>query len=213
MIGTAWTPEEIETLRELRAVRGWNFPAIARELQRTAPAVRKKAEALEITLPPTKKMGSPRDDLALREAFMAGVPALHAAKALGIQKRAVHKCYAIFGQQITAANTDYVHAGGYLGAKEMACIAAPICGVSARAVFSRSRIRSAVLARMAIARALRDRGVSTPVISRMLGRNDHTPVSRGLKRFDAYASAYPRLLQAYEAIKEAECAALVRLAA
>lgn len=213
MNGTAWTPEEIETLRELRAVRGWDCPAIAATLGRTDNSVSKKAASLCITLPPTRKRGSTNDDEALREAFNAGAAIKHVAKALGMEKRCVAMCYERLSAQLIAAGPDYFHTGGYMGAKEMARIVAPVCGAPARAILSESRYRPAVLGRMAIARALRDRGISMTAIARTLGRADHTTILNNLAKFDTYARTYPRLLQAYEAIKEAECAALVRLAA
>jgi hypothetical protein len=213
MSRTPWTPEDIATLRDLRGVRGWDCPAIATHLGRTARSVRYKADKLGIALPPTKKRGSTRDDEALREAFAAGRPIKSIAAALGMERTCVRLCYEVFSQQLIEAGPDFTPPGGYIGSREMARIVAPICGATARAILSEGRFRSAVIGRMAISRALRDRGLSLSSIARALGRGDHTTILHGLTVFDAYARKYPRLLEAYQAIKDAEGMAMERLAA
>jgi hypothetical protein len=211
--GRDWTPEEVASLNDLRAVRGWPCSAIGATMERSARSVRYKINALGIELPATKKIGCLRDDTVLREAFSVGASIKSVAKSLGIEKRAVAHCYNRFSAELMQAGSDFVPTGSYIGVKEMARIVAPVCGAPARAILSESRYRPAVLGRMAIARALRDRGLSMPTIARTLGRADHTTVLNNLNRFDDYLRHYPQLQRAYDAIKDAEGVASVRLAA
>ncbi|CAB5223029.1 Chromosomal replication initiator, DnaA C-terminal [uncultured Caudovirales phage] len=211
--GGVWQTHEIETLLDLRAGRGWACAPIAAVLGRTTRSVRYKLTRLGIELPSTKNIGSMRDDAVLREAFAAGIPIKHAAASLGIEKTSVAKVYGLFSAELKQAGSDFTPSGGYIGAREMARIVAPVCGATARAILSESRYRPAVLGRMAIARALRDRGMSMSTIARALGRNDHTTILNNLKKFDDYARAFPQLACAHEAIRAAEMAASERLAA
>lgn len=213
MSGGRWTDKEIEVLHELRGARGWPCGAIAAALGRTTRSVRYKVERLGINLPSTKKVGSLRDDDALREAFASGTPIKIIAAALGMEKRNVAECYDRFSRELIQAGPDFTPTGGYIGAREMARIVAPICGAPARAILSESRYRPAVLGRMAIARALRDRGLALSSIARALCRADHTTILHNLTIYGEYADRYPQLAQAYQAIKDAECAASMRLAA
>lgn len=211
--GGAWQTHEIETLLDLRAGRGWACAPIAAVLGRTTRSVRYKLTRLGIELPSTKNIGSMRDDAVLREAFAAGIPIKHAAANLGLENTSVRKVYNLFSAELKQAGSDFTPSGGYIGAREMARIVAPVCGATARAILSESRYRPAVLGRMAIARALRDRGLSLSTIARALGRADHTTILNNLVKFDDYVRAYPTLALAYQAIKDAECVALERLAA
>jgi hypothetical protein len=213
MSGNPWTAEQVEALRDLRGGRGWPCHAIAATMGRTTRSVRYKVNALGIELPATKKIGSMRDDTVLREAFASGAAIKSVALSLGMEKRTVATCYERFSAELTRAGSDFTLTGSYIGAREMARIIAPICGAPARAILSESRYRPAVLGRMAIARALRDRGISLTAIARTLNRADHTTVLHNLTIFADYSRLYPQLQRAYDAIKEAESAAAVRLAA
>jgi hypothetical protein len=209
----AWTFDEIETLKELRTVKGWTAGAIAQILPgRTERGVGTKIRALGLTLPDGRRSGhfNRRDynrDTILREAFAAGNGIKQTAKALSIATKSVRAAFVDYGNEYTVLHPDLPPMGGYIGAREMAAIIAPICGVPPRAIFSTTRFKPAVVARMAIARALRDRGLTLPVIARAIARKDHTTVLWLLRNFDRYQQTYPALAKAYAAIKDAEARA------
>ncbi len=209
----AWTFEEIETLKELRTVKGWTAGAIAQILPgRTERGVGTKIRALGLTLPEGRRCGrfNRRDvdlDVILREAFAAGRGINATAKALGIEGETVRTAYRDYGEQYAMSQPALPPMRGYIGAREMAAIIGPICRVPPRAIFSTTRYRPAIVARMAIARALRDRGISLPTIAKALGRKDHTTILWALRCYDNYARTYPALDQAYAAIKDAEARA------
>jgi hypothetical protein len=218
MAGKLWTPDEVATLHELRGVKGWDTPSIAKAMGRGRHSIRNKIEREGIDLPLHKKRGIPLDDVEglfgiIRQAFMDGVAVKSVAHQTGKTKKFVQSAYNAFGRELQVKGCAPVGIGTYIGAKEMAAIAGPVCGVTAKAAMSGLRMRPAVLARMAIAKALRERGLSLTVIGNLLGGRDHATIVNLLERFPYYAKLYPELLAAYQAIKDAQEAAAVRLAA
>ena len=213
-----WRPDEVETLRELRGVKGWDCTAIAKAMGRSYRSVKGKVEREGIALPFARQRGVALDgndelrELMLR-AFNDGVMIRAVARQHGVGPEVVRNAYKHFSNGMRNQQHQAKVMGGYLGAKEMAAIVAPVCGVSPKAIFSALRMRPAVLARMAVAKALRDRGVSLTVIGKAMGGRDHATVSNMLDRFPEYAKAYPLLVTAYEAIKKAERDAALRMAA
>jgi transposase len=213
-----WSPEDLETLKDLRCVKGWSCKAIGSLLGRSENSVVRKLQALEWKLPPEAKQGkplfnNPEAEPFLREAFAHGSNVKQTAKRVGSDSKTVRNAFARFGQELQLNATAFVPMGGFIGSKEMVRIVSPICGATPQAILSGSRYRPPVLARMAIARALRDRGVSLSVIAKAIGRGDHSTVHNLLGKFDGYARLYPTLGKAYEAIKHAEAQAAERMAA
>lgn len=218
MSGVKWTQAEVETLRELREVKGWDFPSIAKAMGRTARSICGKAEREGIVLPFARQRGEPRNgqdgvrEMLLR-AFNDGVMIKAVAREHGVDVSRVRNAYKYFSQGVRKKCQRADFDGLYIGAKEMAAIVAPVCGVSPKAIFSGLRMRPAVLARMAVAKALRDRGLSLSVIGKAMGGRDHSTIHHLLEKFPEYAAHYPMLVAAYNAIKEAEQQAAERLAA
>lgn len=207
-----WTQDEIETLRDMRSVKGWSFHSIAVAMGRTPRSVRGKVEREGFPLPCRRSQGVSIGDFpAIERAFNDGVPIRSVAKQMGWTAKAVETAYRVYSKRMKLKGPPIFPAGSYMGAKEMAALAGPICGVSAKAVLSEIRIRQAVLARMAVARALRDRGVSLTVIGNALGGRDHATICNLIERFPYYAKIYPELRMAYQAIKNVQDGA--RLAA
>lgn len=213
-----WTPSEVETLRELRGVRGWDVPSIAKAMGRSRHSVRNKVEREGVELPFSRQRGDALEGHdgvreLLMQAFNDGVMIKAVAREHGVDISRVRNAYKYLSRGLRKQSRRADFTGSYIGAKEMAVIVAPVCGVSPKAIFSGLRMRPAVLARMAVARALRDRGVSLTVIGKTMGGRDHATVSNMLNRFPEYAPHYPMLVAAYNAIKEAEKQAAGRLAA
>lgn len=208
--GLKWSPEEEATLRDLRIAHGWSCAAIGQAMGRSVDSVHRKCERLGIPKPPHRR--NVLRETIMREAFAAGASSKRVARQLGVSPTLVREAFARYGEELTA-NATVLVIGSYIGSREMAQIVAPICGVTVKAIYSPSRYRPCVLARMAIARALRDRGLSMPVIARGIGRSDHSTVFNLLAQFDRYCRAYPQLATAYEAIKQAERVAAERRAA
>lgn len=208
-MGVPWTVEELASLQQMRSL-GMTGQQIADALGRTKVSVLDKANKMGFALPRVK--AADREAL-LREAFENGATVEHIAKALGICRKTVHDAYHDYSAQIIAKAARPVISGPYIGAKEMAAIVAPICGCTVKAIFSRSRFRANVIARMAMVRALRDRGLALSTINRAIGKSDHSTVLNLLAKFDSYARHDARLLEAYNAIKDAEARAAERLAA
>jgi len=69
--------------------------------------------------------------------------------------------------------------------------------VSPQTVFSKSRVKKAVVARSVVYRLLRDEGISTPRIARHFDR-DHSTVLFALDKFDIYAKQFPQMLDVYK---------------
>ena len=212
-----WTTIEIQTLRELRETKCWEVSAIAIAMGRTPRAIRSKIENMGFKLSLNRNRGIKgvhvdRQD-AIIQAFNDGVMIRAVAKQLGLSHKAVGDMYNRLSENMRGQRASFTPPGTFIGAKEMAAIVAPVCGVSPKAVFSSLRMRPAVIARMAVARALRDRGLSYSAIGRALGNRDHTTVINLLDIFPEYQRAYPLLNEAYNAIKDAERMATERLAA
>lgn len=213
-----WSPEELATLIELRAVRGWDSPSIAKAMGRTARSIRCKIDLEDIRLPHSRQRGDGQPETHIHRdtilrAFNEGVPIRTVANQLGLDARNVGNVYAQFSKTLRKQPMRQIREGEYLGAKEMVAIVAPICGVTPVAILSGLRMRSAVLARMAVAKALRDRGISLTVIGNALGGRDHSTIVNLCDRFPEYVKLYPVLQQAYHAIKSAEADAMKRRAA
>lgn len=213
-----WAKEEIETLRVMRCDRGETIPQIAEALGRTRNAVSKQIQRLDLRLPARVTRVIPVADrpetmAKLREAFQEGLTLKEVAQITGLWETTVSEAFYRFSDEIVRANKPPADFGPYIGGKEMVQIAAHACGVPPKCVLGQTRFRPAVLARMAVARALRDRGVSTPVIARAIGRSDHTTVINLLANFPAYSRRYWELNAAYDAIKQAEKAGAEKLAA
>ena len=214
MTGKPWTPEEVDKLHRLRGVNGLDVPTICRELGRTKDSVRCKIESECILLPRNRKRGvainlKPDAMDAVRRGFDQGITVRLLSKRTGVSENVIKSTYRALSLELKSE----VPQGTYIGAKEMAAIAAPICGVSPNAVMGRLRIRSAVLARMAVTKALRDKGLSYPVIGRALGGRDHSTIINLVRNFPEYVRLYPQLAKAYQAIKDAQEAAAIKLAA
>jgi chromosomal replication initiation ATPase DnaA len=181
-------------------------------------AIRRKVNILGLPLPQGRIRSKRRatsfahHDI-IAEAFALGTNIKQVAKSLDIHPRVVGRAYTELCAQRQANAQPAPAFTGWIGAKEMAVIVAPVCGVSPRAIFGEARFRPAVLARIAIARALRDRGTSLTVIARTMHRSDHTTVINLLRKFSTYSQAYPALAEAYAAIKNAERVAAERRAA
>lgn len=210
--GLKWTPDEVEQLRDLRA-RGWTCSDIGKVMGRTKASVSNQLERQGIPPAPVRATPQQTHDPVLREAFAKGAPIKLLARTLGIDEKAVHAAYQQYGAELTATTAPFVPYGGFIGSKEMARIVSPICGVTVAAILSKSRYKPAVLARMAIIRALRDRDMSLCIIMRAIGRGDHSTIHHALERFETYLTVYPQLAEAYAAIKRAEAVAMERRAA
>jgi chromosomal replication initiation ATPase DnaA len=207
--GARWTQQDIATLTQMRSVEGWTNKAIAAVLGRSREAVSRKA--LTLGIPKARRRASEIDAI-VQVAFENGTNIKSVADACGLHHLTVSLAYKELSARLIAEAKPYTP-GTFIGAREMAAIVGPILGVTVKAIFSKSRYRPTVLARTAIARALRDRGVSLPVIARAIGGKDHSTVHHLLSCFDAYCRTYPQLTAAYTAIKDAEQRASERLAA
>lgn len=69
--------------------------------------------------------------------------------------------------------------------------------VTPEQLISTTRSSSLVAARSVIARILRDRGHSFPVVGRLLGGRDHSTIMNSIRMFDIYAERDPRVKEAY----------------
>lgn len=206
-----WTQDEEDRLVQLREVEGFTAAAIAPMMNRTVQSVSAKIERMGLQLPHDwqgmRGWGSTLSAGQLAQAkrfWMRGDRIADAAKALKLHEPRVARAYRQFSEEEAALPAVPTSVGVYIGAKEMMAIVAPICGVRASAITGRSRLRPLVCARIAIARALADRGLSTSIIARALSRGDHTTAINWLRKFQPYCHTYPETLRAYEAIKRAE---------
>jgi transposase len=218
MTAKLWTPEEVETLRDLRCVKGWANSQIAKAMGRSKNSVQKKCEQLGLELPSHIWRGRSftsveGNDAILREAFANGTPVSDVAKGLGIYERTVRDAFDRYIAERVSEPKQAFNFGTYIGAREMERIVSDVLGVPVRMIYGQCRLREAVLARMAIARALRDRGLALTIIAKAIGRGDHSTVGNLLRNFDAYARLHEELGWAYDAIKQAEAKASERLAA
>lgn len=212
-----WTNREEENLERLREVDGLPPSEIAQRMGRTEQSVTAKIARMGLQLPDGWKRArsrtlSPVKEATLRRCWNRGDTIDDAALAVGTSKGTAGRYYREFAE--AAAGAARLPAiGTFIGHKEMMAIVAPICGVPASAIVGPTRHKPNVCARMAIARALRDRNLSLPQIARKLGRTDHTSILHYLRKFDSYGRVYPEVHRAYEAIKKAEARAAERLAA
>jgi hypothetical protein len=212
-----WTLAEEDRLEQLRAVEGLTPKAIAVQMGRSEQSVVGKIARMGLELPADWKRarGMVLTEVklaALRRCWAGGVRVIDAARIAGTSQGSAERAYLQFAEQERGA----VHSprlGTYIGHKEMMAIVAPICGVPVSAITGPTRIKPNVCARMAIAKALRDRGLSLPQIARKLGRTDHSTIINYLRNFGSYSTVYPETLRAYQAIKRAEAMAAERLAA
>lgn len=213
-----WTPEEVATLHRLRCVNGWSCSAIGQAMGRSKHSIMHKVRRMDMQLPAHIRRGKSfvgfgDYDRQLREAFENGTQIKAVAKAIGISDQTVRHAFNIYRDELLLSPRPQMPVGTYIGAKEMARIVSPAIGVPVRAIFGPSRYRAAVLARMAITKALRDRGHSLPVITRALNKTCHTTAINLLANYPAYSRMYPELPYAYDMIKQAEARASERLAA
>lgn len=212
-----WTAEEVERLRVLRCEKAWSCPAIGAVLGRSDNSVYNKCERMGFSLPGGVSRGAMNarnllQNEILIEAFKTGAEMKGLARSIGVSINAINRAFSMYADQMTFGKDEYVP-GPYIGHKEMMRIVSPILGVPVQAIAGPSRRRAAVLARMAVSQALRDRGMSLGVIGRFTGRGDHTTVINTLRRFPDYVRHYPELAMAYSAIKKAEREGAERLAA
>lgn len=212
-----WTPDEEERLARLREVDGLPPFEIAQELGRSEQSVVGKIARMGLQLPDGWKRARSRTlssmkEATLRRCWHSGVGIDAAAAVVGTSPGTVGRYYREFAEA-AAGPAQLPAMGTYIGHKEMMAIVAPICGVPASAIMGPTRLKPNVCARMAIAKALRERGLSLPRIAKMLGRTDHSTIINYLRKFDSYCVVYPETLRAYEAIKKAEARAAERLAA
>lgn len=208
-VNPPWTQDELNQLRELYLVQGMMAKDVAQIIGRSYCATRHKINQLKLFRPRRSRL---LDCKNVRDAFECGESLKKVAKRHHVHHISVSQVYRQLSEQIIDGGSAYTP-GTYIGAKEMAGIVAPILGVTVRAIFSPSRYQPCVHARTAIARALRDRGLSLPVIGRRVNRSDHSTILHCLSNFDEKCRLYPRLAMAYQAIKDAEAAAAERLAA
>ncbi|UAB76984.1 hypothetical protein INR77_09000 [Erythrobacter sp. SCSIO 43205] len=213
-----WTKEEEKRLRYLRESLGLTPAAISEILDRTAYSVKAKIAALDIDLPKgfTRGQGTtlPASQMIeVKRAWMRGETIADCAERLSLFEPRVARAYRLLSKQERERATLPPQIGTYIGAKEMALIVAPICGIKPTAIKGPSRLKPYVCARIAIARALRERGFSSTVIARALGRTNHTTALHWFKQFGPYSRHYPETLAAYEAIKNAEAITAERRAA
>lgn len=213
-----WSTEEIETLRRMRCEQGLTVAQIAKVMGRPEHGVRKQLSKHELYLPLGHERTTPvscRPEVMaqLREAFYNGTTAKDAGQSVGIWGTTVSHIFMRFSDELLQKSDLEIDVGQYVGGKEMVAIAAHACGVPVRAVLGNGRFRPVVLARIAVARALRDRGVSMTNIAKAIGRGDHTTVRNLLMRFPEYSVAHWELAHAYQAIKDAERKGMERLAA
>lgn len=212
-----WTHDEIEQLQHLRTVDGLSFEEIGERLGRSAGSVNGKATVLGLKLPETWRCGRNRHvgrkHLAeLRHHWAIGTVPEKAAQIIGFSEATAVRFYRAFSREASVQDAT-VSTGTYIGHKEMMAIVAPICGVPASAIPGPTRLKPNLCARMAVARALHDRGLSLSRISGFIGRNDSSTVRNLLDKFDGYCRDYPETAKAYQAIKNAEARAAERLAA
>lgn len=212
-----WSLQEEQRLTHLREVERLSPSAIGKVMGRTRQSVQAKLRRMGVCLPETlfnePGVRLSRDQSAqLRKMWAAGIGLEDAARRVGTSEGTAGRLYREFSKQEREA-LQALNFGPYIGVSEMMVIAGSICGVPPRAITGASRLKPNVCARMAIAKALRDRGCSMSQIGRKLGRSDHSVVVNYFKNFDAYCSIYPEMRRAYDAIKQAEARAAERLAA
>jgi chromosomal replication initiation ATPase DnaA len=135
----------------------------------------------------------------MREAARTGRAIIHVCREHRLAQDTVREVYDLYGHEPLP---PYVP-DGYMGAQEMARFLAPVYRVSPRMILGDTRFRRAVLARYAIARVMRDRGVSLNKIARSLGRKHHTTVIHMLERYEQEpeAQAGYRLLKGAQVIQ------------
>lgn len=213
-----WTENEVQQLIQLRTIECWTVPAIAAMIGRSRYGVEAKLERLGIYLPSHVTRGKSirkqsNLDTAVHEAFKQGIHLKRVASELRISPQTVSNAYRQYANEGAEQTPHYIVPGTYIGGREMIRIVAPILGVTPQAILSSGRVRPLVLARIAVAKALRDRGLSLPVVASALGRSDHSTAFNWIAKFDTYAAHYPRMLKAYGAIKLAERIAAEELAA
>lgn len=215
-----WTQDEEERLTTMRSVEGLSCPQIAKELNRTERSVQAKIKAMGLSMPASwaRRNGwgttlPSRTMINIRRFWMHGIAIEEAAKRLGLHEPRIARAYRQLSDEERARPAVPPQIGTYIGAKEMMAIVAPICGIAPTAITGPSRLKPFVCARIAIARALRDRGLSYTQIARALGRTDHSTAIHWLLIFEPHCRAYPETLRAYQAIKRAEAIAAERRAA
>lgn len=206
-----WTQDEEERLAYLREVEGLSASHIAQMLGRTPQSVSAKMAGMGLMLPGDwrhRRGWGPslpaRAEEQARRFWMQGMEIEAAAERLGLYEARVARAYRRFSEEERARAILPPQIGTYIGAKEMTVIAAPLCGVKPAGILGPSRLKPFVCARMAVARALRDRGISFSRIAGALGRTDHSTAFHWVRQFDAHCRAYPETRRAYEAIKRAE---------
>jgi transposase len=212
-----WSRDEEDELVKLREYEGLSSRDIASLLDRTPGSITAKIERMGLQLPVGLKRSRSRTlpaakESILRRHWMNGVAIEVAAELVGTSEGTAARYYHEFAEAERGSLNDG-RFGTYIGHKEMMVIAGKVCGVPPSAIAGATRMKPNVCARMAIARALRDKGVSMVQIARRLGRSDHSTVHHYLRVFDKYGKVYPETRRAYEAIKDAEARAAERLAA
>lgn len=87
-------------------------------------------------------------------------------------------------------------------ADEMIRVVARHYGVKPRQVSGACREPAMVKARSIVAKILRERGVSYPVIGRVLGGRDHSTIVHMIHTWDSRTKYNPEMIPLYEAIKQ-----------
>lgn len=77
-------------------------------------------------------------------------------------------------------------------------------GVTIRELKGQGRQRPLVNGRSVIAKVLRERGLSYPVIARLIGRSDHTTAMNLVETFDTRAKYNPEIMPLYHELKVRE---------
>lgn len=77
-------------------------------------------------------------------------------------------------------------------------------GLTARVVIGDGRAAELVHARAVVARIMKDRGASYPVIARTIGRHDHSTSIHAVRMFPVYLRLNPKVGAVYERHREHE---------
>jgi transposase-like protein len=213
-----YTAEEDARILQLYAERV-TIQHIANALGRTKPSVESRLRRLreEHNMHPPITPWPDNGDALLADMWMQGRSVAEMAEEIGTtaQRVKTRLDFIDLPAKLQGKLLDRAHAlhGQRIGPREMLLIAGAACGVPPLSILGPSRLKVHVCARFAIARALADRGMSLSYIARAVGRADHTTSRHYIVNFGAYCRVYPQVLEAYQAIKDAEAAAAERRAA
>lgn len=75
-------------------------------------------------------------------------------------------------------------------------------GISVAELKGKNRSRVYVHARSVAARILKERGLSYPIVARLIGKDDHTTAMWAVSQFDVYARQSPRVTIVYERYRD-----------